>query len=674
MSVFKSSDVRILGLPAGSVSAVEVEGNRVRVDLKIPNDIPVPEDVTAKIVPQSLIGERYVQLAPAFEDGMERAPNGLVIDEDHVIVPVEPDEALAALKEFLDSLDPKGLGRLVTNLEEDLRGNGSALNRMLDSFSDVVTTFAEKDEAVGRIVDSFDRLTTTLATREQQLGQVLDAFAEASQVLADERGSIEGLVAGLADLSREGLALVGEHDQELRTDIQTLTDAAAVIDANLSSVSQLLDAGGLLGTGLRRRVQRRLALREPPEQLLAAHPGADRAPAGPAGRPVAVPPGAGDLRCGPGRGRRGRAGPDHGGHADRLAPRAPRRTHRPAVAPGRGGPPRTGRRLAARRGRHAPGGRVVRRLTRVVATGLALAAVAAGCSLPGQVEGPVQLTAVFADVGDLVSGHSVQVADVRVGSITRIELTDDYQARVTMKIKDDLHLPKASEAILRTTSLLGEKFVELRAPKDDAGKGDELVDGDVVAHTRQAPELEFVAEEAVQVLAGVAANDLGALVETGGIGFGGRAVELGRLIDSLAVVSGSLADGTEDIVAIVDGLDQATATLAAGDDRVDELLVNLSRTTDVLATNRDLTLQTLRDLTRLAAAENDLVFEPYRADVERQVQQLDAILALVAERRAEVGVLVDWLARFAPHLPKGVPGDFALIYAWFEIAALEDGQ
>src|SRR3546814_1685417 len=58
------------------------------------------------------------------------------------------------------------------------------------------------------------------------------------------------LVAGLADLSREGLELVGEHAGELRTDIQTLADAAATIDANLSSVTQLLEAGSLLTTGL----------------------------------------------------------------------------------------------------------------------------------------------------------------------------------------------------------------------------------------------------------------------------------------------------------------------------------------------------------------------------------------------------------------------------------------
>jgi virulence factor Mce-like protein len=250
VSVFKSSDVRVLGLPAGTVTGVEIDGERVKVTLSIKDDIPLPKDVHAQLVPQSLIGERYVELFPAYLPGGERAEDGHVIREEDTVTPVEPDEALAAVKEFLDSLDPNGLGQLVDNLESDLQGNGQALNDMLSSLSDVVSTFAEKDEALGRIVDSFDRLTATLTTREQQLGQVIDAFGQASQVLADERQSIEQLVQGLADVSTNGLQLVSEHATDLRADIQTLTDAAATIEANLASVDQLLTSGPLLANGL----------------------------------------------------------------------------------------------------------------------------------------------------------------------------------------------------------------------------------------------------------------------------------------------------------------------------------------------------------------------------------------------------------------------------------------
>lgn len=151
------------------------------------------------------------------------------------------------------------------------------------------------------------------------------------------------------------------------------------------------------------------------------------------------------------------------------------------------------------------------------------ALVATACALPGNVTGSREISATFDDVGDLVTGHSVQIADVRIGSVTSIELTDDFQAEVTMSIKDDIFVPLESQALLRTTSLLGEKFIELRAlDPDNPMAGTDLRDGDRIEQTGEAPELEFVAERAVEILGSVVASDVATLVETGSIGFGGR--------------------------------------------------------------------------------------------------------------------------------------------------------
>ena len=201
VALYESAQVKVLGLPAGTVTDVEVEGNQVRVTMAIDDNIPVPKDVVAQLVPQSLIGERYVQLHPAWTQGDPRAEDGYEITMDHTIVPVEPDEALAALKEFLDTLDPDGLGRLIENAADSLDGNGAKLNSALGNLSQLVNTFAEKDDTLVRIVDNFDRFTQTLVTREAQLGQVLDAFAAATQVLADERAGLEALLDALAQLS-----------------------------------------------------------------------------------------------------------------------------------------------------------------------------------------------------------------------------------------------------------------------------------------------------------------------------------------------------------------------------------------------------------------------------------------------------------------------------------------
>lgn len=334
---------------------------------------------------------------------------------------------------------------------------------------------------------------------------------------------------------------------------------------------------------------------------------------------------------------------------------------------------------------------MTRRLALVLAGLIALA----GCSLPGRVSGPVRVTVEFDDVNDLVVNHAVQVADVRVGSVTGIELTDDLRrALVIMDIEDGLALPADSVAVLRQTSLLGEKFVEIRPRRDDDACGDaerpsgELVDGTELACSIRAPELESVTEEAVQVLGAVMTDDLQTLIETGSVGFAGQGDQLRSIIEDLGIVSATLADQTGNIVSIIDGLDRAASTLAAGSADLDALLVNLADATTVLADNRQQAVSTLEALTRLARDQNQLIFQPHLDATSRQIQELDAILAEVSAGRAEVGNLLDFLLSFVEGAPLAIPceqvgqpatdaqpqcdgADFAQVFGWFVFAPLD---
>ena len=254
VSLFRSSQVRVLGLPAGEVTDIVVEGDRVRVDLRVDNDVPVPVDVRAALIPQSLIGERYVQLTPAWVEGQDRLQDlpadERVIGLDEVIIPVEPDEALAALNEFLEQLNPDDLGRLITSAAEDLEGNGQNLNRALETVSGLVGSFAERDDELAAIVDNFDEFTATLVTRESQMGEVIDAFARTTAVLAQERQALEATLNGLARISESGLNLVAEHATALRRDVDILGRLTQSVVTNLDAVTQLLDSGPLLAEGL----------------------------------------------------------------------------------------------------------------------------------------------------------------------------------------------------------------------------------------------------------------------------------------------------------------------------------------------------------------------------------------------------------------------------------------
>lgn len=299
----------------------------------------------------------------------------------------------------------------------------------------------------------------------------------------------------------------------------------------------------------------------------------------------------------------------------------------------------------------------VRRLVGLVGLVALVATLLTGCS-----GGSYELTATFDDVGDLVTDHSVQMADVRVGRVTGIELTDDFRAKVTMRVDDSVKVPRESVAVVSKTSLLGEKFIELR-PTGEPDQGPFLDDGDDLGLGVEAPELEFVAEQAISLLGSVVATDVATLVETGAAGFGGRRSELTNLITNLATISDTLADHSGDIATIIDGLDRATTSLAGGRGDISALLTNLADTTRVLAEDRDRAVTALRELSRLAGVQNDLL-DRYRADVDRQIGEAEVILAEVAAAHAELSNVVDWLDAFLVALPLGVPGDFTQVFMW----------
>ena len=249
ISLYPSSGVRVLGLPAGKVTDVEVVGARVKVEMTIKESVPIPPDASATIVPLSLIGERYVQLTPAWTEGQPRAKDGMVIPLSRTDIPVEPDEALAAVKKFIDTLDPDATGALVQNLADDLDGNGAGLNRALEGLAGLTTTFADKDQQLVSIIDHFDAFTATLRTKESQLGRVMDGFARTTSLLAEERRQIESLVTGLAGLSTTGLDLVSEHGARLDRDITVLARVLQSVQANIDNVVKLLDSAPILVAG-----------------------------------------------------------------------------------------------------------------------------------------------------------------------------------------------------------------------------------------------------------------------------------------------------------------------------------------------------------------------------------------------------------------------------------------
>jgi virulence factor Mce-like protein len=210
--------------------------------------------------------------------------------------------------------------------------------------------------------------------------------------------------------------------------------------------------------------------------------------------------------------------------------------------------------------------------------------------------------------------------------------------------------------------LLGEKFVELR-PLGSPTAAPYLANGDRITRTEQAPDIEFVADSAISLLGAVNSSSVATLVQTGAQAFGGRGPELQRLIADLSTISGTLASRTQQITAIIDNLDRGARTLVGGAEDVKTLLTNLATTSKILVDNRQKAVDAVRQLSRLAAVQNE-VLNKYHRDIDTQIKQVDAILAVAATQTRQLGTVVDFLNQFVFALPKAIPLEFTQVYMW----------
>jgi phospholipid/cholesterol/gamma-HCH transport system substrate-binding protein len=97
------------------------------------------------------------------------------------------------------------------------------------------------------------------------------------------------------------------------------------------------------------------------------------------------------------------------------------------------------------------------------------------------------IEARFTNAGGLNAGSSVLVAGVPVGRVEEIRVDEvDYSAIATLRVVSGLRLPTDSMASIKTTGLIGDKFVALAPGADDTW----LESGARITMTESAVDLE----------------------------------------------------------------------------------------------------------------------------------------------------------------------------------------
>lgn len=247
VGLYEQSRVKVMGFDVGLVEDITVDPDAVRVTLRIDEDVPLPADVEAGIVPFTVIGERNILLFPAWEPGDERLPDGAVLDRDRTRVPVEVDDALETFVELSEVLDADAVQRLLATSAEAVAGRGEEFGRTLEAVDELVASADRLDTEVLALAEDVTALAGTLNRREDDLLRLLDTVAQAGDVVRRHRDDAGSMLRALHRLEVEGAATLEGYTDALPQRLEELARLGLVLRANTGELRELID--GLEETG-----------------------------------------------------------------------------------------------------------------------------------------------------------------------------------------------------------------------------------------------------------------------------------------------------------------------------------------------------------------------------------------------------------------------------------------
>jgi phospholipid/cholesterol/gamma-HCH transport system substrate-binding protein len=250
VSVYKGSEVRVMGVKIGTVTGVIPEGDDVRVTMQYDSQYSVPADAKAAIITPTLTADRFVQLAPAYTSGAKMPDNGKIALAE-TGTPVELDRISQALSDLSLALGPNGankngsLNTLLAGGTKALRGNGKLGNETLMNLSQAVQTFGDNSGPLFDSVQNMSQLTTTLAANDRFVDGFMTDLSSVSTELAADRGELAGALSALAKAVGTVRTFVHDNKSMVVSDVRQLTEIMGVLAKRKDQLNTATRIGAL---------------------------------------------------------------------------------------------------------------------------------------------------------------------------------------------------------------------------------------------------------------------------------------------------------------------------------------------------------------------------------------------------------------------------------------------
>lgn len=222
-----NADVKARGMIVGEVRSATTEDGRVVSQLALDPDkvAMIPSNTTARLLPKTLFGERYVALQIP-EGGASATPiaEGSVIEQDTSGNAIEVGQLLDSLLPLLDAIPPQDLANTLGALSQALDGKGQKLGLTIDRLEEIFSGLNTELPNIQADLRGIADLSQTYSTAAPDLVDALDDLRVTGNTVVEKQNDVEtllvsatassGSLADLVQTNAESIVTVAADSRE----------------------------------------------------------------------------------------------------------------------------------------------------------------------------------------------------------------------------------------------------------------------------------------------------------------------------------------------------------------------------------------------------------------------------------------------------------------------------
>jgi phospholipid/cholesterol/gamma-HCH transport system substrate-binding protein len=217
MQLNVGADVKLRGVIVGEVRSVRADGTGAELALALDPTLArqVPANVSARLLPKTLFGERYVELVASPSAAATAVRPGAVITQDRTQSAVELERILDNALPMLQAIRPDRLAATLGALAYALDGRGDRLG------GDLVRADAlleRLNAEMPTIADDVRRLADVVSVYEGAADDILAILRDATvtaTTVSQQRAQLAGFLADTTDVADTAFAFLQRHGDGL---------------------------------------------------------------------------------------------------------------------------------------------------------------------------------------------------------------------------------------------------------------------------------------------------------------------------------------------------------------------------------------------------------------------------------------------------------------------------